>query len=114
MKFRIVMLGVLFGMSALAADNPIQWPTASKSVPAAPQSLTGCVDEQFGQYILLDSQMVKIVNLQSAGSNQDIFAKYVGREVRVKGTRSSGSKATFTVTGIEQIAETCGQAKEAK
>ena len=113
MKFRIVMLGVLFGMSALAADNPIQWPTASKSA-AAPQSLTGCVDEQFGQYILLDGQMAKIVNLQSAGSNQDIFAKYVGREVRVKGTKSSGSKATFTVTGIEQIAETCGQAKEAK
>jgi hypothetical protein len=114
MRFQIVTLGVLLGMSALGADNPVQSPTASKPVAAAPQSLTGCVDEQFGQYVLLDSQMVKIVNLQSAGSNNDVFAKYVGHEVQVKGTKSAGPKATFTVKGIEQIAETCGQAKEAK
>ena len=114
MKLHIVTLGVLFGMSALAADNPIQWPPASKSVPAAPQSLTGCIDEQFGQYILLDGQMVKIVHLQSTGPNKEVFAKYVGHQVQVRGTKSSGPKATFIVTGIEQIAGTCGQAKEAK
>ncbi len=114
MKFQIVMLGVLFCGPALAADNPIQWSPATKSVPVTPQSLTGCIDEQFGQYVLLDGQMVKIVSLQSAGPNKDVFAKYLGRQVQVRGTKSSGPKATFTVTSIEQIAETCGQGREAK
>ncbi len=52
--------------------------------------MTGCVDEQFGQYILLDGQMQKIINLQSAGPEKDVFAKYVGHKVEVRGTMSSG------------------------
>jgi hypothetical protein len=73
--------------------------------------LTGCVDEQFGQYVLLDGQMLKITGLQSAGPNNDVFAKYVGHEVEVKGTKSAGPKATFTVTGIVQTSDKCGPAK---
>jgi len=62
--------------------------------------LTGCVDEQFGQYVLLDNQMAKITSLQSAGPEKEVFAKYLGHKVQVRGTRTSGPKATFTVTGI--------------
>jgi hypothetical protein len=112
MKVPIVLLGVLFCMAADIAGQPSQSAPTSKFVPVAQQSLTGCVDEQFGQYILLDGQMQKVVNLQTAGPEKEIFAKYVGHKVEVRGTRSSGLKtATFIVTGIAQIADMCGQAK---
>jgi len=112
MRVRIVLLGVWFCMAANIAGQASRSVPASKFVPVAQQSLTGCVDEQFGQYILLDGQMQKIVNLQSAGPEKEVFAKYVGHKVEVRGTRSSGLKtATFVVTGIEQIADMCGPAK---
>jgi hypothetical protein len=112
MKVGIVLLGVLFCMAANIAGQPSRSVSTSKFVPVAQQSLTGCIDEQFGQYILLDGEMQKIVNLQSAGPEKEIFAKYLGHKVEVRGTRSSGLKpATFMVTGIAQIAGMCGQAK---
>jgi len=50
--------------------------------------------------VLLDNQMAKITSLQSAGPEKEVFAKYLGHKVQVRGTRTSGPKATFTVTGI--------------
>jgi hypothetical protein len=114
MKVRIVLLGVLFCMAANMAGQPSRSAPASTFVPVAQRSLTGCIDEQFGQYVLLDGEMVKIIGLQSAGPSNDVFAKYVGHVVQVKGSRSRGPKPTFTVTGIEKIADVCGQAREAK
>lgn len=111
MKVQVILPAVFFCLTALAAGQPSQGATTSKFVPVVQQYLTGCVDEQFGEYVLLNGQVVKITGLQSAGPNNDVFAKYVGHEVQVKGTRSSGPKATFTVTGIVQIADTCGPAK---
>jgi hypothetical protein len=110
MKVQVILLGVLFCMAAEVAGQPSQG-APTKSVPLAQQSLTGCIDEQFGQYVLLDGQMLKIIGLQSSGPNNDVFAKYVGHEVQVKGTRSPGPKATFTVTGIVQIGDICSQSK---
>jgi hypothetical protein len=111
MKVQAILLGALFCMAAEVAGNPSQGAPTAKSAPVVQRSLTGCVDEQFGQYVLLDGQMLKITNLQSTGSDKDVFAKYLGHEVQVRGTRTSGPKATFTVTGIVQIADTCDQAK---
>jgi len=111
MKVRVILLGVLFCLAAQAVGKPGQGAPATKSVPAAQQSLTGCIDEQYGQYVLLDDQMLKITNLQPAGSDKEVFAKYLGHKVQVRGTKSSGPKGAFTVTGIEQIADNCGQAK---
>jgi hypothetical protein len=111
MRVHVALLGVLFCMVARVAGQPSQGAPADKSAAAAPQSLTGCVDEQFGQYVLLDGRMVKITGLQYAGPNKDIFAKFVGHEVQLKGTKSQGPKATFTVTGIVQVADVCGQSK---
>jgi hypothetical protein len=111
MKVRVTLLGVVICLMALAAGTSSQGPSPSKSAPAAQQSLAGCVGEQFGQYVLLDGQMQKIAGLRSSGPNNDVFAKYVGHEVQVTGTRPAGPKATFTVTGIIRIADICGQAK---
>ena len=111
MKVQVILLGVLFCIAAGVAGQPSQGAPTAKPVPVVQQSLTGCIDEQLGQYVLLDSQMLKITGLQSAGPNNDVFAKYVGHEVEVKGTKSAGPKATFTVTGIVQTSDKCGPAK---
>jgi hypothetical protein len=111
MKVQVMLLGVSFCLAAQVAGNPSQAASASNFVPVVQQTLTGCVDEQFGQYVLLNGQMLKITGLQSAGPSNDVFAKFVGHEVEVKGTRPYASKATFTVTGIVQIADTCGLPK---
>jgi hypothetical protein len=112
MKLPVVLLGILICMAAQTAGNPNQGaPAPDKSAPAAQQSLTGCIDEQDGHYVLLDDQMSKIASLQSAGSDQEVFAKHLGRKVRVSGTKSSGQEGAFKVTGIERVAGTCGQSK---
>lgn len=112
MKVQLLMLGVLFCLAAQAAGNPgqvAQVPDKSNSV--AQQSLTGCIDEQDGNYVLLDAQMLKIVNLQSAGSDKEVFAKHLGHNVQVKGTKSSGQEGSFKVSSIERLAGECGKAK---
>ncbi|MGB7759502.1 MAG: hypothetical protein WBL61_06720 [Bryobacteraceae bacterium] len=112
MKFRVVLLGVLICLVAQAAGKPSQGvPTMNQSDSKTQQSLTGCIDEQDGQYVLLDDQMRKITSLQSAGSDKDVFAKYVGSMVQVRGTKSSERNATFKVTSIKEVAGNCGQAK---
>jgi hypothetical protein len=55
--------------------------------------------------------MRKITSLQSAGSDKDVFAKYLGSMVQVSGTKSFEQNATFKVTSIKQVAGNCGQAK---
>jgi len=111
MKIPALLMGVVLclaphAVNARGQDDPIK-----RADPQTKQSLTGCVDQQYGQYVLLDDQMVKITALQSSGADQNIFAKFVGRKVTVRGTKSSGPKASFTVTGVEQVADTCSPAK---
>jgi hypothetical protein len=111
MKFQAVLLGLFACMLMQAGSKPNQAAQTGQPAPVVQQSLTGCIDEQKGQYVLLDDQMVKITDLQSDGSNQEVFAKYLGRMVQVKGTKSSGQNATFKVASIEQLSGRCGQAK---
>jgi hypothetical protein len=111
MKLQVVLLGALICLAAQSADQPSQVTPAHKSAAREARSLTGCIDEQDGQYVLLDDQMLKMADLQSTGSDNDVFAKHVGRMVRVRGTNSSERKGTFRVTGIERVAGDCGQVK---
>jgi hypothetical protein len=112
MTFQIAMLGLILCLPVQLAGKPVQdSPTPSKSAPKAQRSLTGCIDQQDGQYVLLDDQMLKIANLQSAGSEKEVFAKYVGIKVQVRGATSSGANGTFKVTSIAHVAGDCGKAK---
>jgi hypothetical protein len=111
MNVPVLLLGVLYCLAAQAAGEPSQGAPTSKAAPAPQQSWTGCIDEQSGHYVLLDDQMLKIAGLQSAGAEKDVFAKYLGHKVQVKGTKSAGPDITFTVTAIVQIADKRGQAK---
>jgi hypothetical protein len=86
MKFQVVLLGVLFCLAAQAGNRATQGaaPAMNQSAPTAQGTLIDCVDEQDGHYVLLDDQMVKLTNLQSVGSDQEVFAKHLGRMVRVR------------------------------
>ena len=81
MTYHVVLCGVPFCMAALTADKPDRGATANQSVPAQ-QTLTGCVDEQFGRYVLLDNQMLKITDLHSAGAEKEVFARHVGHKAQ--------------------------------
>jgi hypothetical protein len=72
-------------------------------------SLTGCVDEQDGKYVLVDDHDLKVVaNLEAEGFPTEGFAKHVGQKVTVRGTNNpSGARPVFKVRSIETISETC-------
>jgi maltose-binding protein MalE len=85
----------------------------SKSSRQAQQSLTGCVDEQDGNYVLLDDRMLnKLTDLEAVpASNEAFFAKHLGHKVTVKGSKSSDQDSKFKVTSIEDLAAVCAPAQ---
>ena len=97
---------VVVGSCALSAeqDNPKQGSKEKAPPPkVAPASLTGCVDEQEGGYVLLnDRTMNPIANLEADGFPKETFAKHVGHKVTVRGTSNSqGALPLFKVRTIE-------------
>ena len=112
MNFQIAVLGVALCLPVQLAGKPAQNTAApGKTAPKAQKALTGCIDEQDGQYVLLDEQMRKIVSLRSAGPEKEVFAKYLGRKVQVRGASSSGPDGTFHVTSIGNVAGDCAPAR---
>jgi hypothetical protein len=80
-----------------------------KSDPKGAASLTGCVDEQDGQWVLVNAQnMAILANLAADGFPAEAFAKHMGHKVTVRGTANSdGTRPIFKVRSIETISETC-------
>jgi len=72
-------------------------------------TMTGCVDEQDGTYVLVsDRTMTPIANLQADGFPTEGFAKHMGHKVTVRGTSTSGGALPlFKVRSIDTISETC-------
>jgi len=94
--------------SEQAAQKQDQKQKQSKSKETA--SLTGCVDEQDGHYILIhDQTREKLASLVAEGFENEGFAKHVGHKVTVKGTSvpADGASPTFHVRSIETVNETC-------
>jgi len=77
-------------------------------------SMTGCIDEQEGQYVLIDDRTRgTIASLEAEGFEKEVFAKHVGHKVTVRGTSIPGSALpTFRVRSIETISDTCGAQNE--
>jgi hypothetical protein len=78
-----------------------------KAVPGA--SLTGCLDEKEGHYILVDDRSLNpVADLEADGFPTEGFAKHMGHKVTVQGTSNLAStRPVFKVRSIETVSETC-------
>lgn len=83
-------------------------PPKSESKPGT-ASLTGCVDEQNGHYVLVDEKaLTPLANLEAEGFPTEGFAKHLGHKVTVRGTSNSGAgRPVFKVRSIETINDSC-------
>jgi hypothetical protein len=112
MRFQIVLLGAILCLGAAAqgqtgsqntktqTENRVKQPEAGGA-----QTVTGCVDQQNGQYVLRDLQTSQLIILRPSGIDaNDDFARFVGHQAQASGTMSSG---TLTVTHIGQVADMC-------
>jgi len=91
-------------------DQPPKTEPKEKADPKGQTaSLTGCVDEQEGKWVLVNDQTMAIIaNLAADGFPTEGFAKYMGQKVTVQGTASTGGPgSTFKVRSIKTIRETC-------
>jgi hypothetical protein len=94
--------------SALAHQEKKQ-PRAEGQDKGKSGSLTGCVDQQDGRYVLTDDRNLQpIADLEADGFPTEGFAKHVGHKVTVKGSSKPGSsRPVFKVRSIETVSQTC-------
>jgi len=98
---------LLFGILILAVCVHAQ---TDKTHKAAKESLTGCIDERQGQYVLTNDVNLQVISrLQpAAGSAEDNFARYLGHKVTVRGKLSrESSPPTMTVENLASISDSC-------
>lgn len=115
MKLQIFVLGGLLCLGATApaqtsgqntkSTQSAQSANRMKRSPATAGTVTGCVDQQDGHYVLRDVQSDQLIRLQATGVDADNdFARYVGHQAQASGTMSSG---VLTVAHIGQVADMC-------
>jgi hypothetical protein len=113
MKIQILLLGGLLCLGAVAPGQTSSQNTKStqsanrmkKAATVSGQSVTGCVDQRDGHYVLRDIQSDKLITLQSTSTTaDDEFARFVGHQAQASGTLSAD---TLTVTHIGQVADMC-------
>ena len=115
---RMTHLVVIVAVSLLTAsatnadpfDGPAKQPNKQSKGGSKQTTLTGCVDEQDGHYVLLDQRTLNpIADLDPNGvPAEDLFAKHVGQKVTVRGSSTSGgSRPVFKVRSIETVSEMC-------
>jgi len=124
MRFAMLLSMILAGVALSAPPDEGMSPAGgaqnksgpkSKAGRESQQSLTGCVDEQDGKYVLLDDRMLhKLADLEtSIASPEAVFAKHVGHKVTVRGSKSSEQEGKFKVSSIEDVADVCAPDKGA-
>jgi len=116
-----IFLVVCFTVAGFAVPQGQASPPAEgakkKAAPQAKsarlETMTGCVDQQEGNFVLLDDRMEKkLADLEAVGaSNEAFFAKHVGHTVTVKGKKSSEQEGKFKVSSIEDKAPVCAPAE---
>ena len=107
---RNVLVVLMLAVSVAAAPSQ-----TGEARPAAKASLTGCVDERDGQYVLTnDSNLQPTARLQpAAGSPEDNFARNMGHKVTVRGVLAKADPLPImTVESVETVSDTCAPASE--
>jgi len=118
-RSQIVSLAFLFGLIASTpATRVFAQPPATKQKTADKQkgnsqaTLSGCVDQQEGHYVLVDDHSLQpVADLEAEGFPTEGFAKHLGQIVTVRGTSNPGStRPLFKVRSVETVKDTCAQA----
>ena len=117
MRLQSALLVVLTSFAVLAPAAALSSPQATdtgekatgRKPAASGSSLTGCVDQKEGHYILVDDRNLNpVADLEADGFPTEGFAKHVGHKVTVRGTSSSGStRPVFKVRSIATVSENC-------
>jgi len=97
------------GSGSEQADRKQQQEQKQSKAKSGGASLTGCIDEQNGKYIMVDDRTLDpIADLQAEGFETEGFAKHMGHKVTVRGTSSPGEgRPLFKVRSIEAVSDTC-------
>jgi hypothetical protein len=106
----LIFIGIAFVTSAAGYDQASrQKQSPQKSAKAGGDSMTGCIDQQDGRYVLVNDRDMKLVaNLEADGFPTEGFAKYMGNKVTVRGTvKSDGSGKTVKVRTVDKVSDTC-------
>lgn len=95
----------------LAGNTALQAPKKEEKSGSkkAPASLTGCIDEQEGHYVLVDDRtLTPVANLEADGFPTEAFAKYLGHKVTVRGISNSGAGLpVFKVRSVDIVRQSC-------
>jgi hypothetical protein len=108
----LTLLAVLVPQGTLSAARESQSQSKAqggKKNSASGASLSGCVDQQDGRYVLVDDRSLNpVADLEADGFPTEGFAKHMGHKVTIRGTSNSGStRPLFKVRTIETVSETC-------
>jgi hypothetical protein len=102
---------LIFVHPAAAQQNQPSSKQKKGAAKTEQSSLTGCVDQQDGQYVLLNDQTRStIASLAADGFPTEGFAKHVGHKVTVRGTSSPAGteRPVFKVRAVETVSDSCG------
>ena len=101
------------GQSTVAQGAPAQskqnQDPPKREQKARTDSLTGCIDQQDGRYVMVnDRNLSAVALLEADGFPTEGFAKHMGHKVTVRGVSTPGAALPiFKVRGIETVSETC-------
>jgi hypothetical protein len=103
-SFLLAFLGL--SLSLAPAQTGKQLP---KESPSSAASMTGCVDEQNGSYVLVKGPEMKVAaTLEADGFPPEGFAKFVGHTITIRGTLvSNGNPPLFKVRSMDKVSDTC-------
>jgi hypothetical protein len=104
------MLRILVPLLVATLPLPLAAQAPRKKTPAPkPETLSGCVDQKQGKYVLTDDSMLKtLALLEWVDQDQENFARYVGHKVTVTGRRDPRSDPpVFKVAALKNVSDVC-------
>lgn len=108
---------VLAGMPGPFADDQKDRPKRGQTQRrGGDASLTGCVDQVEGQYMLVEQQSLKrLAALRAETFEQEGFAKHLGQKVTVQGRLSSEEgRPVMRVRSVKTVSEVCSAPQGAR
>jgi len=105
----LAVVAPLATLSAAQASDSQKKGKDGKKTATSGASLTGCVDQKEGHYVLVDDRNLNpVADLEADGFPTEGFAKHVGHKVTIRGISSSdGTRPIFKVRSIDTVSETC-------